>query len=824
MLRKALKRKRGGQTYVAGAVGCTRQTIWSLLQGNPIDCDVFMAVCKELELNWESIAVPEITEPESNAAIDVLVETVRKQVHDDIQYRCGSMQVLDMTQAIGLDAIYTTVNILENVTGRQRRDIAELLQECNFEELTRLGPVKEKRVPGLSAVEQHPRLMIRGKPGAGKTTFLKWIAIQCNNGQPRADQVPVFVTLKAFAEAKGQPDLLTYLCGQWADCGVKDAQTAVTLLNEGRVLLLLDGLDEVRDVDQNRVLHEIRAFSTRFRTCQFVMTCRIAAREYTFEQFTEVEVADFDNTQIKNFVGKWFAAKQDPVKPKRFLEKLRSNTRIRELATNPLLLTLLCWVFQESADFPTNRSELYREGLDVLLKKWDAKRNIERDALHQRSEIYQSLSLQRKEALLSHIAFTTFEHGDIFFKQQAVEQYIAQFILHLRGISNDPESLELDSEAILKSIEAQHGLLVERARGIYSFSHLTFQEYFTAKKIASSTAAQAMEALKDLAPHVTEKRWQEVFLLTVGILQPADDLVLLMKAQIDGYVAKEEKLQQFLHWANEKANSIKTLYKPAALRAYYSCLSLVTINAYTSDTDSALSLDNDFVSAFASAQCIYIGSFLASYGVADGTRDLNSKPSRNNDRDHDLVSDRDLNPGSKRKLARNKDRVRDLVSACTSAHSLVSTLDSNLNLSRQRFFDFSNVLDNARYLDRYLDRISEKTTTLDELEQALESLRKPLPSPQGDHPAFLLWWKERGPKWAEQFRAFMIQHRKIGHDWQFSDTQAELLEQYYAANKLLVDCLNSDCYVTNPVREEIEATLLLPQSLLPEIQKERQKQ
>ena len=58
----------------------------------------------------------------------------------------------------------------------------------------------------------------------------------------------------------------------------------------------------------------------------------------------------------------------------------------------------------------------------------------------------------------------------------------------------------------------------------------------------------------------------------------------------------------------------------------------------------------------------------------------------------------------------------------------------------------------------------------------------------------------------------MIQHRDIGHDWQFSAEQQTLLQQYYDANKLLVDCLNSDCYVSREVRQEIEAGLLLPAS------------
>jgi len=56
----------------------------------------------------------------------------------------------------------------------------------------------------------------------------------------------------------------------------------------------------------------------------------------------------------------------------------------------------------------------------------------------------------------------------------------------------------------------------------------------------------------------------------------------------------------------------------------------------------------------------------------------------------------------------------------------------------------------------------------------------------------------------------MIKYRNIGHNWLFSEQQKELLSQYYDANKLLVDCLNSGCNVTPAVREEIEETLLLP--------------
>ena len=72
-------------------------------------------------------------------------------------------------------------------------------------------------------------------------------------------------------------------------------------VNNNDLLCLLDGLDEVRSQDHDRVLNTIRQTAEKFDASQFVITCRIAAKEYIFEQFTEVEVADFDDEQIADF-------------------------------------------------------------------------------------------------------------------------------------------------------------------------------------------------------------------------------------------------------------------------------------------------------------------------------------------------------------------------------------------------------------------------------------------------------------------------------------------------------------------------------------------
>ncbi|MEO0970256.1 MAG: NACHT domain-containing protein, partial [Cyanobacteria bacterium J06639_18] len=526
-----------------------RSTLSKFFNGKPVNRFYFRVICDRLNLNWEEIFEPpsEEEQQENNSSqINALVQDIRQKVHDDIEQTCGTMRVLDMTQPIDLGSIYTEVNILEKITGRRRINLNELSEALNLEDFDRFSwiGVKEKRVEGEKAVQDHNKLMVLGKPGAGKTTFLKYLAMQCNKGEFLENCVPVFIPLKQFAETKNQPSLHDYISHWLDDRKVTEAQIkALELLEAGRAFVLLDGLDEVREEDSDRIIKEIREFSDRFSSSQFVITCRIAAKEYTFTQFTEVEVADFKKEQIRKFTKNWFKIQNKLDYTNDFVKQLDDNKQIEELATNPLLLTLLCLEFQDSRSFPADRAELYKRATQTLLRKWDDKRGIKRE------QVYKQLSVKRKEDLLSQIAFSTFNEKNYFFKRGIVENHIADYIINLPDAPAEKKKLHLDSGAVLKSIEAQHGLLVERAKGIYSFSHLTFQEYFTAQQIVSGDK----EALEDLVKHITEKRWREVFLLTAGMLKKADNLLKLMKTEVDILLKKNKKLQEFLKWVYKKA-------------------------------------------------------------------------------------------------------------------------------------------------------------------------------------------------------------------------------------------------------------------------------
>jgi predicted NACHT family NTPase len=738
----AFKLKGKKQEYLAGSVGCNRGVVINFFARRTVETELFQSICTELGLEWGEIAEldADIQLPTQDVDLDVLVRDVRDKVSASIQNRCGTMRVLDMEQPITIDSIYTSVNILEKISRNQRRSIDELLDGCEVENFDRftLGE-KQERIPALEAVERHDKLMILGKPGAGKTTFLKWLALQCNGGKFNQNRVPLFLTLKEFAETEGQPDLLGFIVKQLTECGIENGLAVGTkILQAGRSIVLLDGLDEVRSQDHDRVLNTIRQTAEKFDASQFVITCRIAAKEYTFEKFTDVEVADFDDEQIADFAHKWFHLK-DPIKAVEFPQNLKANPGLKELATNPLLLMLLCLVFESGGRFPTKRSVLYKEGLDLLLKKWDAKRNVKRE------EVYKQLSIQRKGDLLSQVAFKAFEQNDYFFEQEFVEEQIRDYIQNLPNASNDPEMPPLDSEAVLNSIAARHGLLVERARGIYSFSHLTFQEYFTARWFKEKADGD----FGVLISHVGDKQWREVFLLTVGMLQSADKLVLGMKREIDELLAQDEKLQRVLDWAEKKACLTKSHYKLAAVRAYYLELARRDIDI---DIELARAIDIDLAHTLDIALNLDFDLYLAL--------------------DFDLYLDLALT------------RVLDLV--C--------------------ILDFSIVRDLYLALDFAFDLVLEIQFT--DLQKPLQQLKDRYPDLSSHN--LKHWWQVNGQHWTEQLRAVTIEHRNIGYDWQFGEAQQGLLQQYYDANKLLVDCLNSDCYVSREVRAEIESSLLLP--------------
>jgi predicted NACHT family NTPase len=252
----------------------------------------------------------------------------------------------------------------------------------------------------------------------------------------------------------------------------------------------------------------------------------------------------------------------------------------------------------------------------------------------------------------------------------------------------------------------------------------------------------------DLVSCIVDKRWREVFFLTVGMLDNSDQLLMSMKHQINEVIAHDKQIQYFLQWIQRKSTTVKTDCKPTAIRAYY------------------------FYFAFDNSDYINLAH---NFGL---TQSLESSPDFTFDRALDLTIDLAL------------DLSVELACDNIQAYKRALVLDRAFNSALA--FDFMNDDTLQKNLQQLQDNLPTQSSTIKQKE----------------------WWRSNGQDWIDQLRAAMIEHRNIGHDWQFSEEQRQLLQQYYDANKLLVDCLNSDCYVSREVRTTIEDQLLLPMDSL----------
>lgn len=480
--------------------------------------------------------------------------------------RYGNVRILGMKQDASLESIYTKVRFLDGLSIRQFISL-ETLEQTYREGQKRRFQTKELAIlDGFTVANQYQYLMVLGGPGAGKSTFLKRIGLEALKGEMSKYQhrcIPVYLELKRLNS--DIIDLTKIIAEELQNFGFLSSQEfVINILKQGKLLILLDGLDEVPKANLNLVINTIQDFVTRYDQNRYIASCRIAAHRSTWNRFRDIELADFDDEHIQEFIDNWFQSELDRERgtADKCWETLnnRSNVAAKELAQTPLLLTFLCMVYDRTQGFPTNRARLYKKALDILLEEWAADKRVYTD------EIYQGLNPDLEKVLLSEIAYQGFIKDQLFFTQ---EEVIAQIKSFLADTIDKPKYL--DGKAVLEAIAIQQGVLVERAEYIFSFSHLTIQEYLTAQYIS-----QDLDYIKQsLEQYLTIERWKEVFLLIAGSVSNADKLIELMEAKAQSYIEKSPRIQKIINWADESTNILNSLFQPVVRRSVAIALLLV---------------------------------------------------------------------------------------------------------------------------------------------------------------------------------------------------------------------------------------------------------
>ncbi len=388
----------------------------------------------------------------------------------------------------------------------RRRDEAEMISMADA-----LSAIDHDRIAGL---------IVLGGPGTGKTTVLRYLALTYARGlqgerlgQP-LPLLPLLSPLRAVTSGRAPSlaDYMTQLC-QRLGCvvgpGFFDAQ-----LRAHRCLVLLDGLDEVADEQQRRAVSRwIEQQSRAYARNPFVVTCRPAGFREDFlpPGFLRLAVQDFGEDQVEAFAQNWCRAVETVLRGDTaeaqnkatrdsadLVNAIRANPRVKALAVNPLLLSIIALVHRYRARLPDRRVDLYAECVEVLLGHWDEAKAIEVPIPPGRAlQVLQPLALWMHEHKSS--------EDERLARLEEIEPVMAR---SLAGIGL-PEADAV--RTFLNSIRDRCGLLVEYGADVFGFQHQTFQEYLAAKEVAE----HQHEAL--LIEHLGEGYWREVTLLYAGI-------------------------------------------------------------------------------------------------------------------------------------------------------------------------------------------------------------------------------------------------------------------------------------------------------------------
>lgn len=438
-----------------------------------------------------------------------------------IANRLRNLKILDMSRTLELDRLYVQLRVREEEPLRFARDeeITEVTRGDPERLLQASRELLRARVTGSfrpeDALSRFARIIVLGDPGAGKTTMLRYLAFRAAREELGPGvALPVYVELRDFIDS-GDQDLLAYAAADMQRrYGFPDAQPYLEQeFGNSHAVMLLDGLDEVlggesaeaADAAYRKVTSEADRLATRYPGLSIAVTCRKAGWRGGLPQFQTLEVLDFDWPEIKTFIGNWFTA--NPVKAMGLQDALAANLRMQTLAANPLLLSLIAIVYERELELPERRAELYNRCIEVLLKDWDAHREIKR---------FSRFTTDRKRDLLEEVAWHFHGAGRRYFPEDELLEIIRAFLPTIEIL--DPEAPEL----ILKEIVAQYGLLKEQARGWYGFLHLTLQEYFAAYA-ANERGPGAIAKVVSLRH---DPWWEEVILLLAGRMSDASPLLL----------------------------------------------------------------------------------------------------------------------------------------------------------------------------------------------------------------------------------------------------------------------------------------------------------
>lgn len=415
--------------------------------------------------------------------------------------------------------------------------------------------MQRQQVDWDEAKQKQSRLIVLADPGMGKSTLLKREAItvlqQANQalsaGKPLPEvTLPLLIRLSTLADEtttlpteeailKIVQEQYPHLFKHHPDAEVMAFLNGFlkTQLLSGRALLLLDALDEVPDQQRSKLLEKLDIFAKAFSACPIIGTSRIVGYGGKWlNGAKDLEIVPFTQKNSETYVEKWFQNAQPSLqdqsaKPHGLIQALRERPQLAGLAQNPLLLSLICSLFQRNQlTLPARRSEIYEQAVNCILSEWNQTRpNHDKNRTAAKIRLLEALAYY-----FSRKGQEVFDYDDLY---DWVEDYLDSDNVprDLRDAGTGDLIAELSEEdGIL------HKLYRDRQDQQYLFLHRTFQEYFTAcslKRLIKKNKQNSAYITELVRQYHWKYNWHETLILLAGLMNDPFSLLEAILAEKD---------------------------------------------------------------------------------------------------------------------------------------------------------------------------------------------------------------------------------------------------------------------------------------------------
>jgi len=309
---------------------------------------------------------------------------------------------------------------------------------------------------------------------------------------------------------------------------------------------MFDGLDEVPKTERDRVRQWVDYQMQFYQSTQFVITSRPHGFELSADDpshpiavDTRLKVLDFTPDQKQDFVEKWYrtllwrlkweplwqdsqkraasshlneeqarlsSEKESQESASDLMRQIVNTPSINDLARNPLLITMIASTHRAQTVLPKRRVELYDKIFDLLLgtRPYAKKTPL-------------TLTASKNKVVLQALAWALVQEEETLFTQRQCDDWITEVLNRcLKDEAFTPNQFLVEMTDIA-------GMIVEKERDYYEFTHQTFQEYLAAKHLREQDDGEAI-----LKAKLTNDRWQEVtrFYAALGDATPIIEALL----------------------------------------------------------------------------------------------------------------------------------------------------------------------------------------------------------------------------------------------------------------------------------------------------------